>query len=139
MFSALDPRHPGAHHEGAALATRVSLAALIGGAVLAYLLYAGRKADPLANNPLMKVFRNKFYFDELYAGIIKVAQDSVAALIHFFDEFLINGLLVGGLSRLAGGIGGLFRRVQSGNLQTYSILFGGGIIVVIYLTVFYTL
>jgi len=138
MLSALDPRHAGAHHEGAKLATTVSLAALLGGVVLAFLLYAGRKADPLANNPLMKVFRNKFYFDELYAGLIKVAQDSVAALIHFFDEFLINGLLVGGLTRLAGGVGGLFRRVQSGNLQTYSILFGGGIIVVIYLTVFYT-
>ena len=136
LLSAIDPRAHGAHHEGAKLAVTVSLAALAGGVALGFLLYAGRSKDPLAGLPPLKVFRNKFYFDELYAGLVKVLQDTVAAVVHFFDEFLINGLLVGGLSRTAGGIGTLFRRLQNGNLQTYSLLFGGGILVVIYLTVF---
>jgi NADH-quinone oxidoreductase subunit L len=59
-----------------------------------------------------------------------------AAIIHFFDEFLINGLLVGGLTRSAEGVGNLFRRVQSGNLQGYAFAFGFGVILIIYLTVF---
>ncbi|NIP93143.1 MAG: NADH-quinone oxidoreductase subunit L, partial [Akkermansiaceae bacterium] len=93
-------------------------------------------SDPLAANPLFRIFRNKFYLDELYLALVKFLQDTVAAIVHFFDEFLINGLLVGGLARSAGGIGHLFRRLQTGNLQVYAILFGAGILLVIYLTVF---
>ncbi|MDB4463065.1 NADH-quinone oxidoreductase subunit L, partial [Akkermansiaceae bacterium] len=60
----------------------------------------------------------------------------VAAVVHFIDELVIGGLLVGGFSRAAGGIGRIFTRMQSGNLQTYASLFGVGVILVIYLTVF---
>jgi NADH-quinone oxidoreductase subunit L len=136
LFSALDPRTHGAHHEGADLAKTVSLIALAAGVALGFILYAGRKADPLLKIAPLKLFRNKFYVDEAYAVLVRVAQDAVAAVVHFFDEFLINGLLVNGLSRTAVGIGGIFRRMQSGSLHTYAVLFGGGIIVVIYLTVF---
>ena len=38
--------------------------------------------------------------------------------------------------RGAGGIGRLFGRLQSGNLQGYAVLFGLGVILVIYFTVF---
>ena len=50
--------------------------------------------------------------------------------------YIINGLIVGGFSRAAGGIGRIFGRLQSGNLQGYVALFGLGVILVIYLTVF---
>ena len=65
-----------------------------------------------------------------------VVQNAFAAVVHFFDEFLINGLIVGGASRIAEGFGGLFRRVQSGNLQGYAFVFGIGVILVIYFTAF---
>ena len=52
------------------------------------------------------------------------------------DELLINGLLVGGLSRGAASTGNLFRKLQSGQLQAYSFAFGLGVILVIYFTVF---
>jgi NADH-quinone oxidoreductase subunit L len=139
MFSAIDPR--ASHHEVAdgvhGLALGTSIAALLAGIGLGYFLYKGRDTDPLADNSLFKVFRNKFYIDEFYLKLVRVGQDCVAAIIHFFDEFIINGLLVGGLSRSAGGLGNLFRRMQSGNLQVYSLLFGGGILLVVYLTVFF--
>jgi len=114
----------------------VSIAALVTGVSLGWILYKGRASDPLASNALFKVFRNKFYIDELYRTLVRYGQDFVAALVHFFDEFLINGLLVGGAARLAGSCGDLFRRLQTGNLQGYAILFGAGILLVIYLTVF---
>jgi NADH-quinone oxidoreductase subunit L len=114
----------------------VSLGALVIGAGLGFVLYKDRTSDPLAHNSLFKVFRNKFYLDEIYLKLVKLCQDTVAAVVHFIDELLINGLIVGGLARSAGGMGNLFRRLQSGNLQAYALLFGAGILLVIYLTVF---
>lgn len=134
MLSAMDPRH--GHHEGGTIVLAASILTLVAGVALGFLLYRRRESDPLASNALFKVFRNKFYIDEAYAKIVHYAQDVVAAIAHFFDEFLINGLLVGGLSRGTASIGNLFRRLQSGNLQGYAVLFAVGILLVIYLTVF---
>jgi len=69
--------------------------------------------------------------------IVRYFQDAFAAIIHFFDELLINGLLVGGLGRGAASTGNLFRKLQSGQLQAYSFAFGLGVILVIYFTVFF--
>lgn len=113
-----------------------SVAAFIIGFGLAFVLYAKADKDPLADNPIFKVFRNKFYLDELYAKIVTYVQDGFAAVIHFIDELVIGGLLVGGFSRAAAGAGRLFGRMQSGNLQGYAVLFGMGVLLVIYLTVF---
>jgi len=114
----------------------VSIAALLAGAALGWTVYAGRSSDPLASNPLFRLFRNKFFFDELYAKLVRYGQDFVAAIVHFFDEFVINSLFVGGLARTAAGLGDFFRRLQTGNLQGYAILFGAGVLLVVYLTVF---
>ena len=84
-----------------------------------------------------RCFRNRFYIDGIYDNcLVRYFQDAFAAIVHFFDEFLINGLLVGGLSRAAVSFGNLFRKLQSGNLQGYAFAFGLGVILVIYFTVF---
>ena len=115
------------------LATIASLGAFAIGLVAAILLYRGKSKDPI-NIPC---FRNKFYIDEIYEGIVKWFQDVVAAIIEFLDLFLINGLLVGGLARSAQGIGNLFRKhCQTGNLQHYALISGVGILVAIYFTIF---
>jgi NADH-quinone oxidoreductase subunit L len=100
-------------------------------------LYAGRDHDRLANNPLARLFANKFHIDAFYDNIlVRGVQGTFAALVNLFDEFVINGMLVGGASRMASGFGGLFRRVQSGNLQNYALLIALGVVLVIYFTVF---
>ncbi len=110
-----------------------SLGAFAVGFVLAFLFYYNRAKDPIS----IPLFRNKFYIDELYAGIVKWFQDILAALVHFLDEFIINGLLVGGATRLAQGTGNIFRKYgQSGNLQHYALISGVGILLAIYFTVF---
>jgi NADH-quinone oxidoreductase subunit L len=133
-LSAIDPRiHHHGHAEGHALILGCSIGALILGLVLGFILYSGKERDPVS----IPLFRNRFYLDDIYEkGIVKYFQDGFAAIIHFFDEFFINGLLVGGSSRLAESFGNLFRRVQSGNLQGYAFAFGLGVIVVIYFTAF---
>ncbi|MGC6458492.1 MAG: NADH-quinone oxidoreductase subunit L [Akkermansiaceae bacterium] len=121
-------------HVGAAFIA--SIMAVVFGILAAYKLYSKADEDPLAEKKIFQVFRNKFYFDEAYAKLVRIAQDTVAAFIHFFDELFINGLIVGGFSRAAVGIGRIFGRLQSGNLQGYAVLFGLGVILVIYFTVF---
>ncbi|MGB1131382.1 MAG: proton-conducting transporter membrane subunit, partial [Haloferula sp.] len=112
----------------------ISLGALLAGAVPAFVIYSGRTKDPIS----IPLFRNRFYLDAIYDKfIVRGIQDGTAAIVHFFDEFIINGLLVGGSSRLAQSVGGLFRKAQSGNLQAYAFAFGLGVIVVIYFTAFW--
>jgi NADH-quinone oxidoreductase subunit L len=111
----------------------VSLIALVVGAGAGYALYNGKDKDPVS----IPFFRDRFRIDDLYDKVlVKYFQDAFAAIVNFFDEFLINGLIVGGSTRVAESFGGLFRRVQGGNLQGYAFAFGIGVILVIYFTAF---
>ncbi len=110
-----------------------SLLALIGGSAFALVIYGKSKdRDPIR----IGAFANRFYIDELYAGLIKVFQDGLAVVAKFLDDYLIGGLLVRGGSASASGIGNVIRRLQSGNLQAYAFLFALGVILLIYFTVF---
>lgn len=132
-FSPAVPHHEAAAGHGVNPVLLVSLAALVIGVTAGFLLYRGKDRDPV-NIPLL---REKFRIDWFYDNIlIRYFQNAFAAIVHFFDEFLINGLLVGGLSRGAASLGNVFRRVQSGSLQGYAFFFGLGVVLVIYLTVF---
>lgn len=114
--------------------TYCSLGAFGLGLLLAFVFYFGREKETLS----IPLFRNKFYIDELYASLIKWFQDAVATIIHFLDEFIINGMLVGGFTRLFQGAGGIFSKYfQSGNLQHYALLTGAGILLVIYFVVLF--
>jgi NADH-quinone oxidoreductase subunit L len=114
-----------------------SIIALVIGLSAGWFLYAGKQHDRLANNPIARLFANRFHIDAFYDNIlVRGIQGTFAALVGFFDEFLINGMFVNGASRMASSFGGIFRRVQSGNLQNYALLVALGVILVIYFTVF---
>jgi NADH-quinone oxidoreductase subunit L len=126
-------RPVGEHHEGHTLILAASVGSLLLGLISGFLIYRGKSKDPLS----IPLFKNRFYIDGIYDNIIvRFFQDALAAIIAFFDEFLINGLLVGGLSRGAESTGNLFRKVQSGSLQGYAFAFGLGVILVVYFTAF---
>jgi NADH-quinone oxidoreductase subunit L len=107
----------------------VSLVTLVLGVGLGFKLYAGRDSDPVK----IKLFANKFYFDELYAKLIRIFQDGLAATVRVLDSLLIDGLGVGGTRSLASSAGNALRRIQSGNIQTYALLFGLGVLVIVFL------
>jgi NADH-quinone oxidoreductase subunit L len=110
-----------------------SISTLVLGLGAGFAIYRGRESDPIS----IPLFRERFHFDGIYDNfIVRYCQDAVAAIVHFFDELLINGLLVGGISRGAASLGNLLRKVQSGQLQGYSYAFGLGVVLVIYFTVF---
>jgi NADH-quinone oxidoreductase subunit L len=117
----LFPEH---HAEGHTMVLGVSIASLVLGAGLGFVLYRGRDTDPLN----ITLFRRKFFFDEIYNGFIKAAQDGGAAVLNLIDRHLVDGLLVGGVGHMATGLGAAFRRLQSGNLQSYTFIIGLGLI-----------
>ena len=110
-----------------------SLGSFLVGIVLAAVFYWGKTKDPIN----IGLFKNQFYVDTIYKKLITIFQDTLAAVVHFIDEFIIGGMIVTGLARTAHGVGNIFRNtMQNGSLQTYAICFGIGIAFIIYLTVF---
>ncbi|MGL4401162.1 MAG: NADH-quinone oxidoreductase subunit L [Luteolibacter sp.] len=131
-LNAYRPVHHG-HVDGHAIILGASITSLVLGLIAGFILYKGKEKDPVS----IPLFRDRFYVDSLYDNfIIRYFQDAFSAIIGFFDEFLINGLIVGGLSRAAESFGNLFRKVQSGSLQGYAFGFGLGAILVVYFTAF---
>ena len=133
-LNAIRPDHGGGHAEGHTAVLIASIASLVLGLAAGFILYAGKEKDPIS----IPLFKNRFYLDAIYEkGIVRYLQDGFAAIVHFFDEIIINNIIVGGLTRIAESLGNLFRKAQSGNLQAYAFTFGIGVLLLIYFTVFY--
>ena len=125
------------HEFHAGLVFFASLGALAVGVAAAFALYKGRDEEPLRGNAVARLFANKFYIDEFYGKLVGYGQDAVAAVVHFLDELVIGSLCGGGSAWLAKhGLGGVFRRMQSGSLGGYAAAFGAGALVVIFIMVF---
>ena len=97
-----------------------------------WFLYKGAAKDPI----LIPPFKNKFYFDELYAALIAGTQDLLASLSNYIDKWVIDGVLVRGLSGAAWAGGFALRFFQFGNLQGYAFLFGVGVVGLIFYMLF---
>jgi NADH-quinone oxidoreductase subunit L len=105
----------------------LSLIGLVVGVAAAIFLYKGKSKDPL-NIPL---FRNKFYIDEIYLGIVRLLQDSVAAFLDFVDRFVIEPLVARFPAGLALTAGSFLRVFQVGNVQSYAFFFGVAVVALI--------
>jgi NADH-quinone oxidoreductase subunit L len=109
------------------------LGAVVFGFLAAWGLYAHAATDPLPDRlpAVCRLLRNKFYFDEIYAFLIALTQDSLATVANVFDREIVSGLvrLVQGGTEL---IGRELRLAQTGNLQTYSFLFAAGAAAALY-------
>ncbi len=106
----------------------LAIAALVLGMGNAFYIYRNRSRDPIH----VGLFAHKFYFDELYAGLIKVTQGALARLASFIDRYIIDGLIVKGASGLTFSAGFALRFFQVGNAQAYAIFFGLGVLVLVY-------
>lgn len=121
--------HPGGHGKTVLV---TSLLAVIIGVGTAIFLYRGKDKDPLR----IKLFANKFYFDEIYAVIVRVFQDRLAWIVTALERVFVDGLIARLPAAIAARLGAATRLLQGGHLQGYTFLLGGGIIAVVYLVVF---
>ena len=87
-------------------------------------------SEPLS----LGLFRNKFYFDEIYGAIVAGTQDVLAYIAAGFDA------VIGGFVRFIGyaawGAGFTLRLLQFGNLQGYAFVFGLGVVGLVWFLVF---
>ncbi|MFM1768176.1 MAG: NADH-quinone oxidoreductase subunit [Verrucomicrobiota bacterium] len=115
----------------APLAAMGSLAAVLFGASLAWSLYGQASQDPLPARLgfLARAMRHRFYFDELYAWLIRLTHEALARLAAWTDRWVIAGLGVHGVSGTTDLAGRALRLFQSGNLQTYAFLIVAGLVV----------
>jgi NADH-quinone oxidoreductase subunit L len=123
---------PFAPFQRAPVAALLGLAAFAAGLLTAFFLYSKAETDPIPARMagLSRWPRNKFYFDEMYGKLIALTQESLADFANGFDGFikLIVRVLHGGTEFT----GRTLRLAQTGNLQTYALLFAAGIAVVLY-------
>ncbi|NLT71558.1 MAG: NADH-quinone oxidoreductase subunit L [Verrucomicrobiaceae bacterium] len=106
----------------------LSLTGLVAGVAAAVYLYRGKSKDPLH----IPLFRDKFYIDELYLGLVRLFQDSVAAFLDFVDRYVIDPLVARFPAGLALTAGSFLRVFQAGNVQSYAFFFAIGVIALIF-------
>lgn len=106
----------------------LSLIGLIVGVGGAFFLYTDKKKDPI-NIPL---FANKFYIDEIYNGLIRIFQDTVAAFLDFFDRFVLDPVVVRFPALSVMSAGRFLRVFQVGNVQAYAFYLGIAVVVLIF-------
>lgn len=126
---------PFAHSPFAAF---IGLLAAIAGFSAAYALYKDRSIDPFTQKffNLSAAMRNRFYFDEIYNGLIRLTHENLAKLSDAFDRWIIGGLAVRGAHGVTELTGRALRLLQTGNLSTYTFLFVVGAAIVIYVVIF---
>ena len=118
-----------------AFAAGFGLLAVAFGHVFAKKLYSDAVSDPL---PLKiglfaRIMRDRFYFDEIYAILIKITQEAFAVVADWFDRWIVAGLFVRGASGFTDLFGRALRLLQTGNLQTYAFWLAAGIVIILFL------
>ena len=97
-------------------------------------LYWNAVDDPLPAElgKFAKAMRNRFYFDEIYEATVIRAHDFIAAVMDVIDRWIVEGFCIGFVRGGTDLAGRALRLVQTGNLQTYALLFVLGVAVVMY-------
>jgi NADH-quinone oxidoreductase subunit L len=115
------------------MAATLGLAAFALGWVVAYVCYFGQDSDPLPGRipSISRILRHKFYFDEFYAEVIALFHDAPAWFANFCNQCLM--LVVRLIHGTVEWTGRVLRLVQTGNLQTYTLLMAAGAALALYL------
>jgi NADH-quinone oxidoreductase subunit L len=118
------------HGNAGAFVPTLAILAFVAGTAVGWVLYNGVEKEPLP----LGLFRNKFYFDEIYGAIVSGTQDVLAFIAAGVDA------VISGIVRATGvvtvGLGYALRLFQVGNVQAYAFIFGLGVVGLIYFLVF---
>lgn len=122
------------HH--APVPAAAGLAALLIGVGLAWKGYAGGAEDPVPNRwPVLgRWLRDRFYLDELYEGTVIWFHDAWARVVAGVERWVLNGFCLGLVRGGTDLLGQSLRLLQSGNLQTYALVFVVGLALLLWWT-----
>lgn len=89
---------------------------------VSYFIYAVRRSLPVsdaAQAGLGKVLAHKFYIDEIYDFLFVKPVEKLSKMLHYYaDIWAIDGF-VNGVGRGVQALGGVFRKLQNGNIEYY--------------------
>ena len=128
------------HLSGGAEALTMGVSVLVAllGLGVAYVMYVARPglADILAFTwpRVYDLVLNKYYVDEVYEAVfVRPAVSFSTWMWQFFDVGVVDGL-VNGTAEAIGANSGLWRRLQTGNVQHYAVsMFLGAMVILGYL------
>ncbi|NNF44358.1 MAG: NADH-quinone oxidoreductase subunit L [Phycisphaerales bacterium] len=113
-----------------------SITTIVGIAIAWHFHLANRKAadalrSRLLANPatawLPVAMENKWYFDEIYHGLIRLPLWIVGHALAFLDRYLVDLVIVDGIARVPRWVGRAFQPLQNGILQSYAVSMAGGV------------
>lgn len=111
----------------------ISVFAGLLGIGLAYVTYVTKaiSAEGVATqfSGVYKLLKNKYYIDELYLWLIHHIMDGMAKVLYWFDIYIVDGI-VNGLALITRGSGKVLRRINTGQLQTYAMVFFFAVVVI---------
>ncbi|AFM42505.1 NADH dehydrogenase subunit L [Desulfosporosinus acidiphilus SJ4] len=111
----------------------ISVIAGLLGIGLAYYIYIKEAISAesiVARFPVpYKILKNKYYIDELYLWIIHNIMDGLAKILYFFDIYIVDGI-INGIALLTRGSAKGLRRMSTGQLQTYAMVFFFAVVVI---------
>ena len=121
------------HHEPIAWGLAgISVIAGLLGIGLAYATYVTKAISAenmVARFPaIYKLLKNKYYIDELYLWLIHNIMDGLGKILYWFDIYIVDGV-VNGLALITRGSGKVLRRTNTGQLQTYAMVFFFAVVV----------
>lgn len=104
------------------------------GLVLAFAVYGLKLINTATVKRILAapyaLFSNKWYFDDIYQGLVEGGFLLIAQISAVFDKVLIDGV-VNGVGALTMGTGTVLRRLQSGRIQTYVTVLGFSVVALV--------
>lgn len=103
------------------------------GIALGWAIYGKRVVAPevlkARFKPVVDALENRFYFDEIYDRyIVKKVYDGTARVLNFIEVNVIINFIVNGSSYIVRQIGKGFRLTVTGQLQHYTLVMVGGVL-----------
>jgi NADH-quinone oxidoreductase subunit L len=81
------------------------------------------------------VLEKKYFFDDLYDGLIKYVQENIASASDWFERKVIVETGANGTAWLAQWSGRRLRRFQTGKIQHYALAFTAGVTVIVFVII----
>ncbi len=123
---------PHRYHIDWAFAAGSVVLAVVGVFTAAWMYWGNslKRSTALAEwNPgLYALIKNKFYFDELYQGIIDRGVLGFSYVVSWFDRYVVNDTGVDGSAQLTGFTGGVLKYLQTGRVPNYAMAIALGVV-----------